>query len=405
MAKSDNKNLYKLSIYARNKGKAGYPKLSYSVWKHVACNKLQISEELAWLYFETFDSLSGSSFKEHSSWDKRFAQCTSVEEIDHLRCQGSVRTLQFILFLYIQQIHKISFKASLVSGGEEWPTRSRSPDLENKGSVAVKSLDEHDHMMFVLHHLNDILELLMEPESSANGSGNEACLTVEALDALGFLITGSIDRRTIQPLHELARLQPERPKCGYSKISRTFSFRQLQSWLRSNLQVNPFGVSAILAEGFKQHEVQVQNFLSLSDTFDENSLLQHHETEHSTTASKEPNTNRSRIMSNVSYAPPEQRVIILSQVCKQTVAKASDSYSGSTVKIHRCHYSYIYVLCPLRAVIVENCHNSTIVLGVAKKQLSTLLAAAIVHFLPSARESLSVAVASVLLIFARRPDL
>ena len=40
---------------------------------------------------------------------------------DHLRSQGSVRTLQFILFLYIQQIHKISFKASLVFGGEEYP--------------------------------------------------------------------------------------------------------------------------------------------------------------------------------------------------------------------------------------------------------------------------------------------
>ena len=45
---------------------------------------------------------------------------------DHLRSQGSVRTLQFILFLYIQQIHKISFKASLVSGGEEYPCRFSS---------------------------------------------------------------------------------------------------------------------------------------------------------------------------------------------------------------------------------------------------------------------------------------
>ena len=34
-------------------------------------------------------------------------------------------------------------------------------------------------------------------ESSANGGGSEACLTVEALDALGFLITGSIDRRLV----------------------------------------------------------------------------------------------------------------------------------------------------------------------------------------------------------------
>lgn len=366
-------NLYKLSIYARNKGRAGYPNISYSVWKNVACNKLQISEDLAWLYFETFDMLSGSSFKEHSNWNESFSRCKSQEEIDHLRSQGSVSTLQFILFLYIQQIHKISFKASLVLGGEEWPTRSRSPDLENKGSFAVKSLDEHDHMMFVLHHLNDILELLMEPESSANnGSGNEACLTVEALDALGFLITGVTDGRTIQPLPALARLQPERPRSGYSKISRTFSFRHLQSWLRSNLQVNPFGVSSILARGFKPQETPIKNFLSLSDTFDEHSLLRHQEADTSISASKEHSTNRSRIMSNVSYAPPEQRVIILSQVCKQTVAKASDSYSGSMVKIHRCHYSYIYILCPLRAVTVENCHNSTIVLGVTKTAVNII---------------------------------
>lgn len=94
----------------------------------------------------------------------------------------------------------------------------------------TQSLDEHDHMMFVLHHLNDILELLMEPgimfvlcflnchmwraynarhgqwycysslflsESSANnGCGSEACLTIDALDALGFLITGSTDNRS-----------------------------------------------------------------------------------------------------------------------------------------------------------------------------------------------------------------
>ena len=112
--------------------------------------------------------------------------------------------------------------------------------------------------MFVLHHLNDILELLMEPgsfnithvfelhcywsltkplkswiffrllyaiakiaiitariilhlktfgsaklisfclESSANnGHGSEACLTVEALDALGFLIAGATEHRSV----------------------------------------------------------------------------------------------------------------------------------------------------------------------------------------------------------------
>ena len=54
------------------------------------------------------------------------------------------------------------------------------------------------------------------------------------------------------------------------QISQTFSFRQLQSWLRSNLQVNPFGVSAILAHGLKQQETLVESmnvFLKIEKVF------------------------------------------------------------------------------------------------------------------------------------------
>ena len=36
------------------------------------------------------------------------------------------------------------------------------------------------------------------------------------------------------------------------------------------------------------------------------------------------------------------------QVGKQTVARCSGTLQGSSVKIHRCHYSYIYLLSPLR---------------------------------------------------------
>ena len=38
---------------------------------------------------------------------------------------------------------------------------------------------------------------MCEESSANNGSGNEACLTVEALDALGFLITGVTDGRLV----------------------------------------------------------------------------------------------------------------------------------------------------------------------------------------------------------------
>ncbi|KAK3730834.1 hypothetical protein QZH41_009942 [Actinostola sp. cb2023] len=77
-------------------------------------------------------------------------------------------------------------------------------------------------------------------------------------------------------------------------------------------------------------------------------------------------------MSNVVFAPLKHKLVIMSQVCKQTVAKASDIYSGSDVKIHRCHYSYIYILCPLRSVTVQRCHNSTIVLGCVKTMVNII---------------------------------
>ena len=40
-----------------------------------------------------------------------------------MKADISVDTVQFILFLYIQQVHKISLRDSLV-GGEEYPFRA-----------------------------------------------------------------------------------------------------------------------------------------------------------------------------------------------------------------------------------------------------------------------------------------
>lgn len=55
--------------------------------------------------------------------------------------QLSVDTLQFLLFLYIQQLNKVSLRTSLI--GEEWPSprnRSQSPDLTEKSSCHNKVL-------------------------------------------------------------------------------------------------------------------------------------------------------------------------------------------------------------------------------------------------------------------------
>ena len=118
-------------------------------------------------------------------------------------------TLQFLLFLYIQQLNRVSLRTSLI--GEEWPShRTRSPSpSEAKTSSQNKVLycegpkknqpddvsaclnsyhqavisqvfnvsltarlysyfdqqnwDDQAHLSFVQSHLGEILELLMEP--------------------------------------------------------------------------------------------------------------------------------------------------------------------------------------------------------------------------------------------------
>ena len=56
--------------------------------------------------------------------------------------------------------------------------------------------------MYIMHvikinPLNGFVVFVCTESSANNGSGNEACLTVEALDALGFLITGATDSRLV----------------------------------------------------------------------------------------------------------------------------------------------------------------------------------------------------------------
>ncbi|EDO30525.1 predicted protein [Nematostella vectensis] len=333
-------NLHKLSIYSRSKGKAGYPKISFSLWKHVACNKLGLKEDQAWMYFETFDMLSDSSFKNTQLWAKQSSQCRTQAEIAQLRNQVSVHLLQFVIFLFIQQIHKISFKASLVSGAEEYPlqfTSTQYNDRNTRDSVCCKQYNDRNTRDSVCckQYNVEIQEIVC-----AVSTVTESHLTLEAVDALGFLFIGTTDgnviylHRKIQQLQDLSRLQSEVNRSGYSKLCRSFSFRQFQTWLRSTLQINPYGVSEVLSQGKHKGDQSIK----------ESSI-------------------KGRIMTNVNFAPAVQRLVIMSQICKQTVAKASDTYAGSNLKIHRCHYSYIYVLCPLRSVTITKCHDSTIVLG------------------------------------------
>lgn len=138
-----------------------------------------------------------------------------------LLSQLSVNTLQFLLFLYIQQIHRTSLRVSLI--GEEWPTcrtavsssdRQAKTNSQNKVLANVKSLffftensfwyvtvfcslvqqnwDDRAHLSFIRSHLGEILDLLVAPsQRSPSGSLLEDCQVCELLKhiQLGCLFT------------------------------------------------------------------------------------------------------------------------------------------------------------------------------------------------------------------------
>uniref|UniRef100_A0A7M4EA60 TBCC domain-containing protein 1 n=1 Tax=Crocodylus porosus TaxID=8502 RepID=A0A7M4EA60_CROPO len=332
--------LRKMAAYVRARAGAGaWPRLGWPLWRRIACGKLQLPRDLAWLYFERFDALAPRSAAQRLERAEASAACASDHELEQLRSQFSVDTLQFLLFLYIQQLNKVSLRTSLI--GEEWPsprTRSQSSSLIGKSTCQNKNWNDLDHQAFVLNHLSDLLELLLDPDqlTASSHSTHSSLVSLEAVQALSFLIEGSLYKaKTVHPLHELALWQPFHVKNGYSKISRTFSFPKLEGWLRSCLTVNPFGMSACLKSGKKLAWAQ----------------------------QVEGTTKRAKIACNAHMVPEAYRIVVMSQVYKQTLAKSSETLEGAHVRIHRCNESFIYLLSPLRSVTIEKCSNSTFILG------------------------------------------
>ncbi|XP_030311844.1 TBCC domain-containing protein 1 [Calypte anna] len=330
--------LRKMAAYARARAAEGcFPRLWWPRWRHIACGKLQLGRDLAWLYFELFHSLRRRDPPRRLEWAEVEAACANVEELERERSKLSVDTLQFLLFLYVQQLNKVSLRRSLV--GEEWPSRrSRSLSLTGKSAAENKNWNDQEHCAFVQSHLSSLLELLLEPEQLPDSSHPTRCSLVsyEAICALSFLIEGTVSRsRRVRPLHQLALWRPCQELNGYSKVSKAFSFPKLESWLRSCLTTNPFGMTACLKIGKKLTWVQ----------------------------QVEGTTRRAKIACRTRVAPEVPPVVMMSQVYKQTLAKSSDTLVGAHVRIHHCNESFIYLLSPLRCVTIEKCWNSTFVLG------------------------------------------
>ncbi|XP_053554522.1 TBCC domain-containing protein 1 [Bombina bombina] len=332
--------LRKMSTYVRTRSVEGcYPRLYWVMWRHIACGKLQLEEDTAWLYFEVFHSLSEKNAQKSLEWAEAASSCTSLEEYEKVKSKLSVDTLQFLLFLYIQQINKVSLRTSLI--GDEWPSpraRSPTPDFAGQSTFLNKNWDDYSHLTFIQTHLPFLLELLLEPDqlTKSSHSSHNSLISLDAVRSLGFLFEGTVDKnRTVHLLLDLALWQPLQNRSGFSKTSNTFSLPKMQAWIRDSLVINPFGISSCIKTGRKlawAHQVDGSN-------------------------------KRAKVACNSYTVPHGHRMVVMSQVHRQTLAKSSETLVDARIKIHRCNESYIYLLSPLRFVTVEKCRNSTIILG------------------------------------------
>lgn len=332
--------LRKFALYVRTRDGC-FPTLSWPMWRHIARGKLQLPEDLVWLYFETFDLLMPRSPEERLGWAESLSQCSDPKELDHQRSKLHVHTLKFLLFLYIQQLNRVSLRTSLI--GEEWPSprdrcSSASHERGSKNDYRSKNWDDQAHLSFVHSHLGDLLELLVEPgQLATSGQAIRDCkVSLEALHGLSFLLEGSVGQgKAIRPVHQLLTQAPLQALAGYSELSRSFPLLPLLACLRQNLTANPFGMTACLHSGKKLTWAQ----------------------------QVEGSMKRARIVRNTHMSPAGSGILLMSQVFQQTLAKDSEKLTGANVKIYRCSHAFIYLLSPLRSVSVDKCRNCTLVLG------------------------------------------
>lgn len=76
-------------------------------------------------------------------------------------------------------------------------------------------------------------------------------ISVEAVRSLGLLLEGSICQQAVQPVHKLLTKSSLQTQAGYSTLTRSFPLHKLLSCLQSNLELNPFGITACLRSGKK----------------------------------------------------------------------------------------------------------------------------------------------------------
>lgn len=287
------------------------------------------------MYFESFLFMCNYGTQKNMDFDIELAKCKSTEETIKLKDTKKVDLYQFILHLYIQQFYSIDLRSSFMSR-EEWPVNRH--ESNNDRRMKSRTADEINFMNFITKNLDEIISLFLNEKAT---NQNEL-ISEEILQALNFILEGTIDSnmQTVLPFNVLLKQPIVQSKMNEGKVYA----KNLITFLKSFLDINPFGLNSCLRSGKR-----------ISPTY--------------LGGSNDPR-KAGKIVTNSLFAPTSDFLIFMSQVVKQTLIESSETFKDAGLHIDKCLYSYIYILQSLRSCAIKKCRKTLLFIGPTQRTVT-----------------------------------
>lgn len=347
--------------------------ISFGDWLQIATAQLYLSEDVAIVLFETFETLQFSEASQQLSHTRKELAAIKNNQADEFYKRRQVKVGKFLLFLFLQLYHRSSLRSPR-QANEAWPSETvestninspySHPHSTGKGSLPGGELGsalahlsptrnfalqnrvgEHsEQFYFVKKNLGDLLMLLAASSSSSiiNQNNMVVQITADTLDDLGLVIAGGyLQKEEKKPLHSLLPCFKTSTHCDIKEI-----VGLIQQRLNGNQTMYP----AILS-GIKQMPQSPTSTPSISIS--------------------SPVSSPRVVFNSVDFVEtPNSKYVSVSGVHKNMVVKTKMGQNTSIMKIYCCNQSYIYILTPLEYVHIFGCVNCTIVLGPVAKVLN-----------------------------------
>ncbi len=120
--------------------------------------------------------------------------------------------------------------------------------------------------------------------------------------------------------------------------------KNLASFLKTYLELNPFGQTACLRNGKRINPTYIGGSVDPRKV--------------------------GKIITNANLGRSSDLIVFLTQVLKQTQIETSEAFRNASLYIDKCLYSYIYILQPLKMCSIKKCRRSLILIGPTEKTVT-----------------------------------